>query len=147
MLLIGVGIAALGFADFGLWYNAESFMAYRSGAFNDAATDVDVPYFDVAFLTLSGVCVVCFVALAWCGAQFLRRSLSPLWLFILVASVEILFVPVVGGLWLHPQYGRSIAAASGVSAGGLMPQVLVLFPLWAPVAVWFARKSLLRRDP
>ncbi len=139
-----VGVAAVLFAAFGFWYNAESFSAYRSGAFHDVPANVDVPYFDAAFLALSSVCVVCFITLAWCGVQFLRLSLSWLWLFIAVASVELLFLLVVGGLWHHPLYGASIGAASGVSAGGLSPQLLILFPLWAPVAVWFARKSLLK---
>jgi hypothetical protein len=36
----------------------------------------------------------------------------------------------------------SVGAATGIANGGLMAQFIILFPLWAPLVVWWARKKL-----
>src|SRR5215211_7573152 len=109
-----IGVLGLGFAAFGLWYNTVTMEAYVSGAFRDATADATATYFDPAFLVMSGICVACFIALAFCGVQFLRLSLRWVWLLIGIAAIEIAFIPIVGRLWLHPDYGMSIGAATGV---------------------------------
>jgi hypothetical protein len=141
----GVGAAAIAFAGVGFWYNGVTLFAYVTGRFDDTVASAAAPYFDAAFLIMSGICIACFVALAWCGVQFLRLSLRWFWLLTGVAIVEIAFTPIVGSMWLHPQYGMSIGAASGVAGAGLMPQLFVLFPIWGPALVWLARRSLVRQ--
>ena len=137
-----VGSAAVLFAAFGLWYSVGACLAYSSGTFDRLPEIQPNLYFDTIFLALSIFCMGCFVILAFCGIQFLRLSVLWLWLFIAVTLAEVLLVFIVGSLWISPQYGLSTAAVTGVSMGGLFPQLFVLFPLWAPVAVWFAKKSL-----
>ena len=44
---------------------------------------------------------------------------------------------IVGMSWLSPM-GMSIAAASGVSLGGLMPMMFSLLPVWAGLLWLFA---------
>jgi hypothetical protein len=144
IVLRAVGVLALLFAAFGLWYNTGSFVAFQSGAFDAPIPAFDTPYFRPAYLILSSVCVACFLVLACCGVQFLRLASTLWWLFTATAVVEVFFIFIVGAAWLHPVYGASIAAASGVSGGGLRPQWLLLFPIWGPVTVWFARRALLR---
>jgi len=137
-----IGALALLAAAFGLWYNAVTFSTVYSDASIESTVAEPIPYFRQAFYLMSAICILCFVALAWCGVQFLRLSSIWWWLFALIGVVEVLFVPIVGRLWLHSELGMSIGAASGLASGGLVPQLIVLFPIWAPLVVWFAHKSL-----
>ena len=44
-------------------------------------------------------------------------------------------------MWLIPDIGMSIGAATGVANGGLVIQGITLFPLWGPLLVtWAARR-------
>ncbi len=49
----------------------------------------------------------------------------------------------IGILWTVPKIGLSVAGATGAANGGLMAQFIILFPLWAPFAVHWARKRSL----
>lgn len=55
---------------------------------------------------------------------------------------EIVYFFSLGMLWLAPSMGMSVAAATGVANGGLMAQFLILFPLWAPLLAFWARRHL-----
>lgn len=137
-----MGAVVLACAAFGLLYNGASFYAVVTGALETVPYEKPLPYLYQAFYVLSAVCVACYIALAVCGVQFLRLSTSLIWLFVGVMAVEGLMWFVTGRLWLHPTYGHSVAAATGISQGGLVPQFFILLPLWAPVLVWLARRSL-----
>ncbi|MCH7813117.1 MAG: hypothetical protein IID40_03760 [Planctomycetes bacterium] len=50
-------------------------------------------------------------------------------------------------LWMTPGIGRSVAAASGISSGGLMFQFLPLFPLWGPLLARWAKGSIEGNPP
>jgi hypothetical protein len=131
-------------AGFGLLYNGASFYAVTSGALDTVQNQEPMPYVYQAFYVLSALCVACYIALAVCGIQFLRLSTSLIWLFVGVFVIEAIMWFATGRLWLHPTYGPSVAAATGISQGGLVPQFFTLLPLWAPVVVWLARRSLVR---
>lgn len=137
-----VGVLALLSAAFGLWYNAVTLSTVYPDALFESIVAEPTPYFRQAFYLMSAICVVLFITLAWCGVQFLRLSPNWWWLFALIGVLELLFIPVVGQLWLHPTLGMSIGAATGLASGGLAPQLIVLFPIWGPLVVWFAQKSL-----
>jgi hypothetical protein len=77
-----------------------------------------------------------------CAVQFIRLSTSVLWFFVFVLSVEAVIYFGTEWLWTNPVYGASVAAATGISTAGLMPQFLIFLPLWAPILVWMARRSL-----
>ena len=139
-----VGVVVLVCAGLGLLYNGASFYAVATGALETVPKEEPMPYLYQAFYLFSALCVVCYIALAVCGVQFLRLSTSLLWLFVGVFVIEALMWFATGRLWSHPAYGRSVAAATGISQGGLVPQFFILLPLWAPVVVWLARRSLVR---
>ena len=139
-----VGVVALACAGFGLLYNGVSFYVVVTGGLETVQYEMPVPYLYQAFYVLSALCVACYVALAVCGVQFLRLSTSLIWLFAGAMALEIVMWSVTGRLWLHPTYGRSVAAATGISQGGLVPQFFIFLPLWAPVLVWLARRSLVK---
>jgi hypothetical protein len=139
-----VGVVVLVCAGFGLLYNGASFYAVAAGALDTVQNEKPMPYLYQAFYVLSAACVACYIALAVCGVQFLRLSTSLIWLFVGVFIVEAIMWFATGRLWSHPTYGLSVAAATGISQGGLVPQFFILLPLWAPVVVWLARRSLVR---
>ena len=139
-----VGVVVLVCAGFGLLYNGASFYAVAAGALDTVQNEKPMPYLYQAFYVLSAACVACYIALAVCGVQFLRLSTSLIWLFVGVFLVEAIMWFATGRLWSHPTYGFSVAAATGISQGGLVPQFFILLPLWAPVVVWLARRSLVR---
>jgi hypothetical protein len=137
-----VGAVVLLCAAFGLFYNSVSFIAVASGAADTIDPESPMPYFRSAFYALSAICVICYLALVWCGIQFVRAR-PDLWaLFSIVLVVEVLSYLTAGWLWRNPTLGVSVAAATGISQGGMMPQVFILLPLWGPIAVWFAKRSL-----
>ena len=138
-----VGAVIVVCAAIGLLFNANSFFAIASGTLEDAIGQHE-PYLYEAFYTLSAVCVICYLALALCGIQFIRLSTSLFWLLALTFSVEAVAFFGTGRLWAHPVYGDSVAAASGIALGGLMPQFFIFLPLWAPILVWVSRRSLAR---
>lgn len=139
-----VGTVLLICAGLGLLYNGASFYAVATGALETVRPEQPVPYLYQAFYVLSAICIACYVALVVCGVQFLRVSTSLIWLFVGVLAVEVIMWFATGRLWLHPTYGPSVAAATGISQGGLVPQFIILLPLWAPPVVWLARRSLVR---
>jgi hypothetical protein len=140
-----VGITGLALAGFGLWYSAITFYGYQTGLFSGITAQADAPYFEEAFLIMWSISIACLLGVVFCSVQFIRLSLNWLWLLVAIGIVEVLYIPIVGRLWLSREYGMSIGAASGVSSGGLMPQLITLFPIWAPISIWFARRSLAAR--
>ncbi len=136
--LIGVGVSSVLLALLGLIYNMMSLRA----DFSALQGQVDAPYFYPAFYIMSAICIVCYFALLYIGVQLMRGRTNVVLLLVLVVVFEILYSFAVGSLWLLPDYGMSIAAATGVANGGLMIQAFLLFPLWAPVVAFFASRSL-----
>jgi hypothetical protein len=92
---------------------------------------------------MSVICVGFYMLLLASGVQLIRKKTN--WAFVLLAIVvlEIAYFLVVGWLWAHPPNRVSIAAASGVSSGGLMYQIYVVFPIWGPLLALWARRRIL----
>jgi len=146
--LIAVGIACLLMAAAGIWYNSEYLTVDYSetletqSAENPEIKGDDLSDFYTVFYVLSGICISFYIILAITGIQLIRLKIS--WVFVLLGIVvaEVVYYIVLGRLWGLPQYGRSIAAATGVSSGGLVFQGLSLFPIWAPLAALWARNRI-----
>jgi len=134
-----VGTLAVLCAAFGMFFN----ISVVAGDFGRVHTDEE-PYFRLSFYTLSSIAFVVAILVGYGGTRLLRlqRSGGP-W----VAVPSLLGIAVgfgVGALWLLPKIGMSIAAATGVSLGGLMPMLITLLPLWA----WLlTRQSPIARNP
>jgi len=102
----------------------------------------DTPYFLPAFLIMSGLCIGFYVILLVFGIQFVRGRTGLIRMFSGLMVCEVIYFLSVSFLWLMPGIGRSIGAATGVANGGLMFQAVILFPLWAPFAVKWAKRTL-----
>lgn len=139
--LIFVGIAAIILAIVGLVYNFASLCA----DFSSLLQKNEVPYFYPAFYAMSVICIVCYVLLFYVGVQMIRGEPHVTRLLVLLIVFEILYFFAVGFLWVTPNYGMSIAAATGVANGGMMFQVFCLFPMWAPIVAYVASRSLSNR--
>ena len=131
--IVVVGIASIFMATAGLLYNLVTLSVDMS----EFAQDPDLPYLYPAFYTMSAVCISCYAALLACGIQFARMRTGLLWLFVVVIASEVVYFFAVAMMWLIPDIGMSVGAATGIANGGLAIQAFVLFPLWAPpVAIW-----------
>lgn len=136
--IITVGIVSIAMAIIGLWYNTTSLSV---NYFSDPVQEDNMEYFYPAFYTMSAICIICYIILLICGVQFIRLRTNLVKLFIGVVIFEFVYVFSIGFFWFIPKIGMSIAGATGVANGGIMYQIFILFPLWAPfVVAWAARK-------
>jgi hypothetical protein len=137
-MLVVVGVASLAVAVFGAWYNFSTFGAVAA----DLQPDPKAPYYHQAFYIMSGFCVAFYLALAAIGIQLIRGK-TNVWGWLLgVVILEVAYFVATSFLWLSPTLGVSVASATGVSSGGLMIQLITLFPVWAPLVAWLASRSL-----
>jgi hypothetical protein len=132
-LFIVTGVIGILSAIFGLWYNATTLMTASSGAFDKINLDQPIPFFYQAFYTMSAICVFFYVLLVFFSIQIIRTQKAYIWPLTILLVSEVIYFFALGTLWLHPKWGMSIGAATGVANGGLMIQFVILFPLWAPI--------------
>jgi glucan phosphoethanolaminetransferase (alkaline phosphatase superfamily) len=145
--VIGVGVVGGLAAVLGLLYNFTSLTAVLNGGPSDLVEQHGLTYFYPAFYVMSCICIACYILLLLCVADLLRVRFRRLWLFTGVLVFEVVYFFSVGMSWLIPSVGMSIGAATGVANGGLTVQFLILFPLWAPIVVWWARMKLEHEKP
>jgi glucan phosphoethanolaminetransferase (alkaline phosphatase superfamily) len=134
-----VGIVSILTAIFGLYYNAMSTISALHGAFEPMLKKGDEPYFYQAFFIMSAICVCCYAILLVCGIDLVRSRLRWSRLVSFLLLFEVVYFFAIGSLWLEPTIGLSVGAATGVATGGLMGQFIILFPLWGPLLLWWAR--------
>jgi hypothetical protein len=138
LILKVVGVLSIVGALFGLWYSVTSYQRVTSPDFVFAS---DYPYFYPAFFVMIGISSLILLSMLWSGIQLFYQKVSVLQLFIGTCVLTLLVPFVAGSLWLNPIYGKSIAAASGVSTGGLSVFLIILFPIWAPLLIaWSFRR-------
>jgi hypothetical protein len=126
----------------GLAYNSAMLSADYSSSFLDMNDDVNPRQFYRALYVMSGICVAFYVALIAIGVQLVRKNSGWVKGLLGIIIVEVCYYLTIGILWTSPQYGMSVAAASGVSSGGLSFQAFTLFPIWGPwVAFWASRRQ------
>jgi hypothetical protein len=137
-----IGGLSLFFAVAGLLYN----IGYLTAIISAYKPDPEAPFFWYAFLIMSSICVVCYLLLIFLGIQFLRLRHQGIRIFVALMIFEIVYVLALSLLWninMNQTVAMSIAAATGVANGGLMVQLVTLFPLWAPFVVFWASKQRL----
>jgi hypothetical protein len=139
---VTVGLVGVLTALLGLLYNAVTASAAFQGRFSDLVLQDGVPHFYLAFFCMSAICVGCYSLLLVCCIGFIRLKTRAIGWFTGLVVFEVLYFVGVSGLWLSRTMGPSIAAATGVANGGLMAQFLILFPLWAPIALYWSRGQL-----
>lgn len=139
-------VAALGIvgALLGLAYNAST-LAFSRAVFD--ATDTASkfgPHVATAFYALSASCVALYLLLLASGVQLWRGRLGWWRVLAAVSILEVVLWYAAGAMWRHPEWGKSVASATGISMGGMTAQFLLLFPFWAPVVLWLSVRSRLR---
>jgi hypothetical protein len=93
--------------------------------------DADTPpRFTEWYAGLSLVAAIIAVVAAKGSLDLARLRMSGARLLTFSSFLPLPLIMIVGMSWLSPS-GMSIAAASGVSLGGLMPMLLSLLPIWA----------------
>lgn len=137
--LIVVGSLATLVALFGLYYNAMTLVTAFRGGFSHLVAEQKITYFYPAFYVMSAVCVTCYLLLFLFGIDFLRLRFRCVWAFTGVLIFEVIYFICIGMSWLIPSMDMSIATATGVANGGLMAQFFILFPIWAPLVLLWAR--------
>ena len=127
----------------GVLYNARSLTVALTGGFDELVAMKNMSWFYPAFYAMSAICIGFYVALAWCGFQFLRLRTNATWPFCVLMLVEVAYFFTIGTLAVHaPDLG--VAGALGVANGGLMAQYFILLPLWGPIcAIWTRRRMVL----
>jgi len=144
VVVVGVGIVGALTATLGLCYNGMTLLSASRGAFSKLDANKELPYFDAAFYGMSAVCVACYVGLLTCSVDLIRTRLRWLHFLIGIFIFEVAYFLAVAAFWLQPTIGRSVGAATGVANGGMMAQLGILFPFWAPIALLWARWRLSR---
>ncbi len=90
---------------------------------------------------MTAVCIACYALLAFFGVQFIRGHAGHVRRFAVLMGFEVAYFFSVAAMWLVPGLGMSVGAASGLANGGLMAQIITIFPVWAPLlAFWAARR-------
>ena len=135
-----VGLSCIFLACFGLLAASTGFVFFL-----DAGEPTpEKPYFKLAGISMSLVCIVCCLLLLFIGIQLVRlRShihtlLVRLLLFEVVYFLLMVFLPGIFGARVLTSFG----AAMGVANGGLMPQLITLFFLWGPYLTRRANREI-----
>ncbi len=138
IILKSIGVISILFAAFGFYYNFAYIIAISAKHANDSET----PYFYPAFYLMSAICIICHAILLICGIQLLRLRVRIFPVFTGILIFDVIYFFSIGTLWLVPNIGRSIAAATGVANGGLIFQIITLFFIWAPLLVLWAKGQI-----
>ncbi len=138
-----VGIASIFTAICGIWYTIKVLWLLHS----NIPSDSEAPYFAPFLYAMSLICMSFYISLLFFGIQFLRLRTELYLLFIGTVVLEVGYFCFVAAFWTFPipTVAFSIAAATGINAG-LLFQFLILFPLWAPFTVVWARRRM-EREP
>ena len=142
--VICVGVVGGLTALFGLDYNFSTLATALTGRFPHL---VNQQYFYPSFYVMSCICIACYILLLLCSLDLLRVRLRGFWLFTGVLWFEVIYFFSIAIFWGISSIGMSVAGATGVATGGLMVQFMILFPLWAPIVLWWARKKLEHEKP
>jgi uncharacterized membrane protein YozB (DUF420 family) len=138
-----VGVTTVVLAMLGLWYNYSTLFLDYSLPLEQSGKEHALQNFYPIFYRMSVICIVFYLILLASGVQLIRKKTG--WVFVLLGVVvmEVLYFLFVGYLWAHSPSGFSVAAATGVSTGGLSYQVYVGFPVWGPLLALWARRRIL----
>ncbi len=95
------------------------------------------PHFLGWYLALSFLALLIAAGVAVGSIGLARLRVSGARVLTICSFLPLPLQMIVGVSWLSPM-GNSIAAATGVGLGGLMPMLLLLLPLWAGLLWMYA---------
>ena len=132
-----VGSLGIACSAIALYYNTAASFSVLSRPLRP-----DTPvYFREFFVLLTLIAAVVAIGVAFGSFELIRLRRRGGVVTTVFASLPVGLIFVVGGSWLIPSFGSSIAAATGVSLGGLMPMLVTLLPLWAGLLILFVFRS------
>jgi hypothetical protein len=141
-LLRAIGLIGICLAVVGLWYNLGSLLRYQPGIFDLPELEQTAALSRSTYFLVSVIYITCYLSLLWCGIKLMRLQHTVIRLFTWTLYLEVLMFLVIVVVSLHPKYGPSILAVAGLAGGGFVPQLLLLYPLWAPFVARWAAKQL-----
>jgi hypothetical protein len=133
-----VGLVAVALSLYGFWYHATILGS-------DFSTEDNPPYFFHAWYTMTGISILLLLAALLSGIQLMRGRAKWVTAFIAVETLILLTFMAFSALWLHPRWGTSIAAATGISGGSLI-HVLTLFVIWGPIVAIISARQIRRAN-
>ena len=122
-----VGVLSLLFSAFSVLFGA----LVATGIYISPPKDLQ-PYFYSAYAIIAGSTFTLSLLLGFVGWSLLKLRTDRWWLLAVVCIAFYFFMHQIGALWLHPKFGMSIAAATGVGLGGLAPIEASYFYVWGP---------------
>ena len=102
-------------------------------------------YFYQAWHVMASINAALLVCGLLLGISLLRGRVRFVPAFVLLKAVVVVFSFLPGFFWLNPRYGSSIAAASGIS-GGIVVEIVVLFPIWGSIAAIAAARCIRKAE-
>jgi hypothetical protein len=140
-LQVTVALIGLALSFTGCCYAAISIVTGIQGEFKTIVPREEAYVFHIVFFSLSGACVAWLIAVLWCATRILRASLRHLRFLgaILVGELAYLILLVLLGRLVLNSYSAAAIATANV---GFVPQILLLYPVWAPFVIgWVLRRS------
>ena len=131
-----VGFLGLACSLFCFWYIA--YVAFS--VFGSLPRTEGPPRFVEWYVGLSSIAALIAIGVAVGSVDLACLRIRGIRLLTICSLLPLPLLMIVGMSWLSPM-GQSIAAASGVSLGGLMPMLFSLLPLWAGLLWAFAFRS------
>jgi hypothetical protein len=134
-----VGFCCIVLAFIGLFAVAASFVFILSWE-----REIEKPYFTLAGVSMSLVCMGCHFVLLYVGVQLarLKGHVYPLFVRLLIFEIIYIFLgPTLPAIFGAEVLGSFMTAAS-VANGGLIPQFITLFFLWGPFLIRRANREL-----
>jgi len=98
------------------------------------------PRFTEWYITLSLIAAIIAIGVAVGSIGLIRLRIRGVRILTICSLMPLVLLVIVSMSWLSPM-GMSIAAATGVSLGGLMPMIFSLLPVWAGLLWIFAFPS------
>ena len=133
-----VGLCCLLMAAVGFFYTLN-YLRF----IHEIPIDEETPYFNHAYYIMVTICSIFYTTLCVFGIKFLMLDTKLRYWFLILIVVEIVYFLALGitPAVVEMSIAKSIATALGVANGGLMPQAITLFLLWAPVLVFWAHSN------
>lgn len=141
-LLIIVGIVSILMAAIGICFNLATIFFNILLATQATNNLCSRPVLFVA----SAISTICYLVLLFCGVQFvrLRTGLTVFGLFVGVIVFEIVLFLFSGIMAAFFVSKTNFSLAYIMAMSGMMFQVYILFPLWAPCLAWWAARKIER---
>lgn len=140
-----LGSTTIACSGYGLYYCYGIAQSVATGDFISVLPEHDAPHFYEAFWIMLSVSVLWCLCLGWCGLDQIQLKLARFNLFLglfIFAGIYFAFIGTV--LWPSPTFGMSVAMVTGIANGAMEVPLLVLLPLWGPIAFYWSRKQLKR---